>query len=53
VTDFQNGNASPAIVITVLALAENFKHRAVAGGIEKVSQQRILTALGCHYGLDL
>tara|TARA_R110002050_G_scaffold71891_1_gene154610 strand:+ start:43921 stop:47745 length:3825 start_codon:yes stop_codon:yes gene_type:complete len=50
ITELQDENADSAMVRSILALAENFKLRVVAEGIEDVSQQRILTSLGCHYG---
>ncbi|MFW5447113.1 MAG: EAL domain-containing protein [Methylophagaceae bacterium] len=39
-----------AVVRSILALANNFKLRVVAEGIETAEQQHILTTLGCHFG---
>ena len=50
VTGLQSENTGSAMVRSILALAENFKLRVVAEGIENISQQRVLTSLGCHYG---
>jgi len=50
IKDLQDENADTAIVRSILALAENFKLGVVAEGIENLSQQRVLTDLGCHYG---
>jgi len=50
VIGLQNEDADSAIVRSIIALAENFKLRVVAEGIENISQQRVLTTLGCDYG---
>jgi EAL domain-containing protein (putative c-di-GMP-specific phosphodiesterase class I) len=44
------GDSDYAVVRSILALADNFKLRVVAEGIETAEQQHILTTLGCHYG---
>ena len=44
------GDTDYAVVRSILALANNFKLRVVAEGIETAEQQHILTTLGCHYG---
>lgn len=50
VIGLKDENTDSAMVRTILALADNFKLRVVAEGIENAAQQRVLTNLGCHYG---
>ena len=50
VNDLKSEESDSAIIRSILALAENFNLRVVAEGIEEVHQQKVLSALGCHYG---
>ncbi len=50
ISNLGKGNTDHAVVRSILALANNFKLRVVAEGIETAEQQQILTTLGCHYG---
>ena len=50
IADLKPKQSSSAIVRTILALADNFKLRVVAEGVENEYQQQVLRALGCHYG---
>ncbi len=50
ISNLGRGDSDYAVVRSILALADNFKLRVVAEGIETASQHHILTNLGCHYG---
>ncbi len=50
ISNLGKGNTDHAVVRSILALAENFKLRVVAEGIETAEQQQILMTLGCHFG---
>ncbi|MBL1321750.1 MAG: EAL domain-containing protein [Methylophaga sp.] len=50
ISSLGKGDSDYAVVRSILALADNFKLRVVAEGIETAEQQHILTTLGCHYG---
>jgi len=50
VNGIKNEQSDSAIIRSILALADNFNLRVVAEGIEEEYQQKVLTALGCHYG---
>jgi diguanylate cyclase (GGDEF)-like protein/PAS domain S-box-containing protein len=50
ISSLGKGDSDYAVIRSILALAENFKLRVVAEGIETAEQQHILTTLGCHYG---